>query len=585
MLLNDMPSSPGRPAQQLENEIEAADATRQRTTSNLPTATDKPAAAIPRSSVGAPHRTTTTIHAILPGGGMAAANSQLTAYIAAAQISPDDLAEQADRALRGGTGAGAVHLYELANVEHWTTASVNVSPENPADAVAISQVLPPAALYEVAAYDYNSNQLYHTRVPAEDLTATRYLIVPREPATGLNVRLLNAQNLGSALLANLQRKVSQQPGEAQRAGATLPMLKLFNPLLADAYMDEESLLLSTTRTTTLAPLLPDPEINLRLATAAGIETGPLTFALEPNTIRSIDIDCAALFQQRDVTGTAVHARVLLDPSDSPLSSALVTRLKNDMPAEQRHTDSNGNVTFDAVPLSLPTQFEIETTATSDGIRPLAPKARFTFDPPASPQLESSVTWHVRPYSWLVMNLPNVQRHGDGVVSFAGREHRKPYPVYILQKLDAALEQWNDTAFNEFVETNHDLSISVSQPGEYRIAVACSPIELYYSTSAKVGAAGESHVQYPDNVMSLFEFPLRYVDPDGKPTTETPRGPIIVSGTHRGLPSIESSSLKSLPRLTEPYEVEISIPGYQPIQKTLSPTLSTTAPIDINLKPV
>jgi hypothetical protein len=509
----------------------------------------------------------TSITAVLLGAGASASQGHVQGYIAAARISPDDLAEQADRAARGGTGAGASNLLELANVDKWTTSLVARSPDVPADATLLSQQLPPAPLYEITAYDYRADRYYHAPISAADLrsTTSRIELAP-VAATGIAIQLRNAEKLGTALLGHLERRVSDQPGEPARAGAVLQLTRLFRPDVASMLLDETPALLPTTGTTTLAPLPPDPALAVRLATATGLETGPVEVRLQQGTITNAAIDCAALFPPQDVTGMILHTRLLLEPSDEPLSGAAITRLRGDEPIDEQVTDANGLARFDAVPLSTATTFEYHTTETAPGVRPLAPRTRFTFNPPQGEPAETSVTWQLRPYGWIVLKKPD-------------RTFERPYPIYVLQMEIAVPERWVDWPLDLSVETEGSISISVPDAFVYRIAAVLSPLEICYSDFASVGPLEEARLSFPD-CHPRTQYRLSVKRTDGSSYS----GPARVYHRFGGVRPASPANVSdfTIPAPSEPLTIEIEIPGYPPIEKQVPADLPANAEITIDL---
>lgn len=540
---------------------------------------------VPRAEAAAVITTSVGVRARLVGAATSAAEGKLVTYIAAAEINPVDLAEQNARAARGNTGAGASDVLELANVLSWTSASIAADVPQPGDVIAASQLLPIAPVYEIAAYDYADDRIYHHRIThAQALQAQEPIAVEPVAATGLSIRLVNSEALGSAIQARIDRQPSRERANAESASALLHMIKLFKPELADALIEQDALLLATTATTILAPLPQDPSVGLMLATGTGIETGPLVFALEPGVIRNVEIDCAALFETRDIVGTTLRARVLLEPDDTPLSGAVVSRMKNEIPGEQHVTNNDGTVSFDGIPLSTPTEFLVETTASSAQGRALAPRTRFQFKPPTTTSLLSSATWKLRPYSWLVMELPDVKRTaGSSRVSIAGREYGFHWPVYLLQKRDRGDQPWKNDRVDQFTESDNTIAVSVSSPGEYRIGIAHNSDELSYTESASPGLGEEARVSFVRRPSSgRYSIYLR--KPDGKMYD----GPVAMAGLHSSLrphkfmPANGSDGFK-LPIPYQPFEAEFSVPGYAPLRAPIPSNMPPDAALTFDLK--
>lgn len=532
----------------------------------------------------------TSITAILLEGGNAAAADQLIAFIASAQINSEDAGEQIDRQLRGSTGAGAANMLELANVTDWTSATVEREPTAPLNARVVSNPLTPSPLYEIAAYDYLNQRFYHARISASELqTTSSHIELQPTGATGVAVSLHNAEGLGSAIVLHLQREVSKAPGEAARAGQVLHLTRLFKPKLASVVLDEDPLLLPTTASTVLAPLPDDPAIGIRLSTATDLETGTLVFQLHAGQIVPVDIDCSTLFQPRDVTGTTLHARILLENTEKPVTGAEVSRLREDAPVEKQVSDSNGEVVFAGLPLSVPTTFEVQTTA-AENSRPLAPRTRFTFEPPASGELlDSEVTWRLKPYLWISMSLPHAQPNiTEGTkdlpansIRILDRSIYKPFPIYVLQKLDPALETWNDSAIDETVEDADEIAFSIKTPGEYRIGVVPSAIELYFTNSVRVSLSADARVAFPRFTDPKENYSVEVHNPDGSRN----RGPAKIYSRYGAMhPTVWNDTSRELriPIPAEPLELEFNFPQHQPMQM-LIPTHLPSKIITINLQ--
>lgn len=402
------------------------------------------------------------------------------ARVGAAFISGEDrLQWEADRR-EGHRGAGPERLEDLANVADWQPVAVTPS----ASGGTLGPVPVPAApRYRLLAWEPDGTFWWGDLVPGEvppsgELDAGT--LRARRP-TGVRVRLAGALPEHGVFSVRVERAVAPDPRDAEHASELLPVVRHAAPGLAAALVEGTFVPLAPGgEDTPLLPLPPDPAVRLWLRSASGREAGPVEVPLREGQVELVTLEVASLFPGGLGGRVTLRGRLLLEGTSRPPPGARLVGPDGQPVA----LAPDGRFTAEGLPSWQPSRFTAEVEAPATG-RPLAP-ARQDFDFTPEPGAgEATVTWRVPAWRWLVLRMDAFAR---GQLE---AKARRPYPVFLLQRRDAA-GQWLTHAADAFVPEEDGVAVSLLQPGTYRVLAAASPYEVYTSGSAEVDGQGAEH---------------------------------------------------------------------------------------------
>ncbi|WP_343073660.1 carboxypeptidase-like regulatory domain-containing protein [Pyxidicoccus fallax] len=295
--------------------------------------------------------------------------------------------------------------------------------------------------------------------------------------TGVRVRLVGARPEHGPFTVRMERVVEVDARAAERASEAWPVVQHVAPGVAAALRNGTSIPLSSEEDTALLPLLPDPAVRLWLRSASGREGGPVEVPLREGRLETAVLDVDALLPG-GVGGTVtLRGRVLLEGTGRPPPGA---RLLG--PDEQAlKLEADGRFIAPGLPSWRPSRFTVRVEPPVSG-RPVAP-ARWEFD--FTPGEDAEVTWQVPAYRWLVLRMDGFTR------ARLAERSRRPYPVFLLQRLDVE-GRWLTHSAEAFVEEEGGVAVSLLQPGTYRGVAAASPHDVYTSTSVETRAGSTEH---------------------------------------------------------------------------------------------
>jgi hypothetical protein len=410
------------------------------------------------------------------------------ARVGAALISEEDRA--AWEAARREGGAGPSRLEDLANVAEWRPATVTPSVSG---GVLGPEAVPVAPRYRVLAWEADGTFWWGDVVPREvpeSGVLDAGVLRARRP-TGVRVRLAGARLEHGPFSVRLERVVDADARAAERASELWPVVQHVAPAVAAALREGTPLPLSAREPvvqheapalgsappredTPLLPLLPDPAVRLWLRSASGREGPPVEVPLREGRVETVVLDVDALFPG-GVGGTVtLRGRVLLEGTARPPPGARLLGPDGQALA----LEPEGRFTAPGLPSWRPSRFTVHVEPPASG-RPVAP-ARWEFE--ALPGTDAEATWRVPAYQWLVLRM-------DGFTRARLRERsRAPYPVFLLQRLDAG-GRWLTHPADAFLEEEGGVAVSLLQPGTYRVLAAASPYEVHASTSTEARADG------------------------------------------------------------------------------------------------
>ncbi|MBZ4418059.1 carboxypeptidase-like regulatory domain-containing protein [Myxococcus sp. RHST-1-4] len=430
------------------------------------------------------------LHAVLEGERP----FQGEARVGAAFVSEDDrLAWEAARR-EGGGGAGPSRLEDLANVAEWRTAAVTPMASG---GTLGPELVPAAPRYRVLAWEPDGTFWWGDVVPGEVPASGGIdagVLRARRP-TGVRVRLVGARPEHGPFSLRMERVVDADARAVERASELWPVVQHVAPAVAAALRDGTPLPLSSGwpavrhegpaaatpardgtplplssgEDTLLLPLLPDPGVRLWLRSASGQEGTPVEVPLREGRVETVVLDVDALFPG-GVGGTVtLRGRVLLEGTAKPPPGARL--LGPD--GEALALEPDGRFTAPGLPSWRPSRFSVQVEPPASG-RPVAP-AHWEFE--VTPAAGAEATWRVPLFRWLVLRMDGFTR-----AQLEARS-RRPYPVFLLQRLEAE-GRWLTHSADAFIEEEGGVAVSLLQPGTYRVLAAASPYEVYASTSVE-----------------------------------------------------------------------------------------------------
>ncbi|MBX7245428.1 MAG: carboxypeptidase-like regulatory domain-containing protein [Candidatus Sumerlaeaceae bacterium] len=417
----------------------------------------------PQSGIGP---TTITLTAHLRHSELGT-STEVHALVGPAFISDDDLLERQAWLARGGQGAGATDVLDLANVRSYLPAPTG--PEGGGSLVG-PMAVPRAPVYDIIAWP-DDREFFRKRHTVEaNATSIDAGELHGTPSTGLILEFTSNTLAQRSFVVRLLRGLDPaDPTGTERASRHLPVVRAIRPDIADALQQGDTLLFSATGQNRLVPLLPDPRIRIVVSTVTGAEGKPVELELKEGQIRTAALDISSIFANGAADQVALTARVLIGNSQKPLRNASIERLDSPLPQKQRLRD-DGSCDFVGLPAREKSQFEVtvdETTAS----RPLSPPRHlFTFDPgpETSGQATREIIWRIPALNWLTAEM-------DAVTAKAASSSTHPhFPIFALQRRVEPGGRWRMTQSDHFPREGNKVSASISQPGTFRLVVMLSP---------------------------------------------------------------------------------------------------------------
>jgi len=399
------------------------------------------------------------------------------------------LAFMADGAA-GIHGSGPMQIEEIGNTAVWKRAQVKAGSEPGVLAIEMA-ALPLASAYEVLAWDPDYAYWYlRWQAPGGGKPGATYdlgLLAPTR-ATRLEVRFENNTPGDGAYLVRLERTVSEDPDRAERASARLPLVEWMNPPVAFAYADRTPLLLDAALSHDLAPLLPDERLQLLVSRSNGDTAPPVEVALVEGGIAQVVLDLSLLFANAAQQSTRLQGQLVIAGTGRGLAEATIQRAGG-VHTEIFTTDANGHFEIPEVPWGPPVEFHIEPSYWAGEDRPpFRDYASIVFEAPRDatgalppPPAAHKVLWNMPGYNWLLLELSEPEREA------LAQELQPPYPIFTLERRDDA-GVFAPAPSERLVQEAEGVSMSIKQPGDYRIQAAIGPLSFVPSEVASFSDA-------------------------------------------------------------------------------------------------
>ena len=461
---------------------------------------------------------------LLPSGG--ANPESLRARVGLARISAEDLAEYNAWVEGGREGAGPEDVTDLANVAQWIEAPVRRLEDGGAVLGPIE--IAEAPVYRILAWE-SDMRYYMGKVELPDPAPADGLIDGGELSvhlpTGLVVKLINNPMDLPHYLANLDRVTDDKT--AEEASRISPLMQAAAKDLYDAIQGDLMYLMTAGEDVEMIPLYPDPAIRIRLSTLEGLEASAVEVKLEPEKVRTVELDLRELFSGEAMDVYDLHGRLVLGKGGEPIEGVPIERLDAPISSIQT-TNRDGEFTFMGLPLNRVTRFRSSIRQPGEG-RPIT-LSMFPFDYDPSLNREDvadgevTVEIAVPTYRWLVLNLP-----GDLRQIIEG-ESQERYPIYMLERYIEQIDTWRAVGAQEFLPEPDAMAVSIVSPGTYRIVAATSPVEVFPSDAADVSESdSEVHVELSLNGAQATRTLRVELSPP------SPGRPVFVSGSYGSLP--------------------------------------------------
>ncbi|MEO8377695.1 MAG: carboxypeptidase-like regulatory domain-containing protein [Candidatus Sumerlaeota bacterium] len=390
----------------------------------------------------------------------------------------------------------------------------------------------PAAVYRFDAMRASDNAWYRARfVPAEGLlpNKTNYDIGDIEPIlpTGIRITFVNAPPGQEDFELGLERRVTAETTE--HASELLDYVAKARPDILEVLRGEAHLTMNAATIATLAPLPPDPSVHLTFRTLTGVEGAGIDVELKEQQIVDATIDLSRVFVGVPAGAISLRGRLLLGDSDLPIGGATIER-ENAPISGLQTTNADGLFAFEGLPPGVVCHFRVSIPRAETG-RPLCP-ARATFDYTAAVDgdTEQHVDWRVPAYQWLVLKMSKEQ---TGALGELAKKSPIGQPIYILQQNNRGM--WIDGAADEFIPADGEMAVSLTEPGDYRVAVAANPVYTLTSSDAQIGKGIlETIATLPEFSADATARTLTVITPGGNLLRE---GRVWINGAHRSVPPI------------------------------------------------
>lgn len=442
---------------------------------------------------------------LLPDAGVSADPGSVR--VGLAFVSAEDVATH----LASGGAAGPIDAAEFAQVRQWRSLPATREADG---AVRVGPLtLEGADRYVLQAASGDRLRHYHANF-AGDSAPTNLL-----PVAGSGLRVRRDPGLEGEISLLLRRT-----GEFADGAQWQSLLSRF-PVIDAAFGERPwQLQLGVNE---LAPLPPQPIEALVLVD--GIEAQRTALSLAPGQWAQLDIDPIAHAVARQLS-VDLTLRLIARGSETPVESVQVI-WQHERGERSESSDTRGRVRFPGVDRQRPQQFELRFP--NDGAAlPSWPQSRslsLTLDelyPDQRGARRIEHTVELDRLDWLVASSSSLLLDPE-------RGAGQPYPVYVLQqRVDGG---WFDAAAEFFLKVDDGLAVSLTEVGEYRLAVALTPWTVLFSSSVDSSRASRD----ARHRVRIDAIPGRSVDLIiGANNAPLPRAQVLMPGPLRGLPPFE-----------------------------------------------
>lgn len=411
-----------------------------------------------------------------PGAGLALVATLLPAegappvqgQVGEARVSDEDRAQWEEVRREGGRGPASV--LELANVARWQDAPL--APGEGGSTRLGPVPVAPAPRYRLLAWAEDGTA-WQGDLVAPDAPAGTLDFGALRPVSPTGVRVLLVGRVREGFRVRLTR-APRDEADAERAAASLPLVRAVRPALARALEGEGALPLGDGAV--LAPLPPDAAVRLTVVAPTGREAEALTVPLREGRVEDVRLDLERLFPGGEGRLVALDGRVVLGEGTRPLPAG--ARLERLFPAgADVPLPPDGRFRLGGLPGWAPSRFALHLPAPRDGRPPGPGRWELDLDPQGAEERVAR-TWRVPAYGWLVLALDANAR------TLLHTDARRPYPVYLLERQDER-GAWRVEPGDAFLEEEDGVAVSLTRPGVYRVVAASSPLDRMESAPVRV----------------------------------------------------------------------------------------------------